>query len=303
MGLSSKQVSVDVLDWGQGLLQSGSLMELPKPPRQQQQQQQESAPAPLRCPRCDSTNTKFCYYNNYNKSQPRHFCKTCRRHWTKGGTLRNVPVGGGRKNKRRKTSSSSSSSPPTTTTTKNSPHLRIEPLQQQISLPFGDQKGISEILYQALLPPTSSQPANYSADMNVSSSGSSGFLGSTFSLPPLPNFPFTSLSFDNNPSSLVSSSFTGGFSSPNVYTYPGKMEIAGDPISSIAFSSATTTATTVSTAMPWQMPPTTGSLMDYSQYWNWDDDLTAICLKKSWFVEVLLRGIFMWMDNGYAKLP
>eukprot|EP01018_Ginkgo_biloba_P013885 Gb_31997 [translate_table: standard] len=57
----------------------------------------------LRCPRCDSPNTKFCYYNNYNLTQPRHFCKTCRRYWTKGGALRNVPIGGGcRKNKRSK---------------------------------------------------------------------------------------------------------------------------------------------------------------------------------------------------------
>ncbi|KAH0697515.1 hypothetical protein KY290_015387 [Solanum tuberosum] len=47
----------------------------------------------LRCPRCDSPNTKFCYYNNYNLTQPRHFCKTCRRYWTKGGALRNVPIG------------------------------------------------------------------------------------------------------------------------------------------------------------------------------------------------------------------
>ncbi|XP_047338996.1 dof zinc finger protein DOF5.4 [Impatiens glandulifera] len=49
----------------------------------------------LKCPRCESLNTKFCYYNNYNLSQPRHFCKNCRRYWTKGGVLRNVPVGGG----------------------------------------------------------------------------------------------------------------------------------------------------------------------------------------------------------------
>lgn len=57
----------------------------------------------LKCPRCDSLNTKFCYYNNYNLSQPRYFCKSCRRYWTKGGVLRNVPVGGGcRKNKRSK---------------------------------------------------------------------------------------------------------------------------------------------------------------------------------------------------------
>ncbi|OAY84431.1 Dof zinc finger protein DOF1.7 [Ananas comosus] len=56
----------------------------------------------LRCPRCESMNTKFCYYNNYNLSQPRHFCKCCRRYWTKGGALRNVPVGGGsRKNSKR----------------------------------------------------------------------------------------------------------------------------------------------------------------------------------------------------------
>ncbi|KAG2301222.1 hypothetical protein Bca4012_059408 [Brassica carinata] len=57
----------------------------------------------LKCPRCNSLNTKFCYYNNYNLSQPRHFCKNCRRYWTKGGILRNVPVGGGcRKAKRSK---------------------------------------------------------------------------------------------------------------------------------------------------------------------------------------------------------
>lgn len=58
-------------------------------------------PPALRCPRCDSGNTKFCYYNNYSLLQPRYFCKSCRRYWTKGGALRNVPIGGGcRKNKR-----------------------------------------------------------------------------------------------------------------------------------------------------------------------------------------------------------
>ncbi|CAH9109139.1 unnamed protein product [Cuscuta epithymum] len=48
----------------------------------------------LKCPRCDSTSTKFCYFNNYNLMQPRHFCKACRRYWTRGGAMRNVPVGG-----------------------------------------------------------------------------------------------------------------------------------------------------------------------------------------------------------------
>ncbi|GMI84875.1 OBF-binding protein 3 [Hibiscus trionum] len=64
----------------------------------------------LHCPRCESTNTKFCYFNNYSLSQPRHFCKNCRRYWTRGGSLRNVPVGGGcRRNTRSKRTKSPSS--------------------------------------------------------------------------------------------------------------------------------------------------------------------------------------------------
>ncbi|KAJ4976008.1 hypothetical protein NE237_001114 [Protea cynaroides] len=92
-------------------------------PQQQQQQQQidetrmgvmekAAQEQALKCPRCDSSNTKFCYYNNYSLSQPRHFCKACKRYWTRGGTLRNVPVGGGcRKNKRVKRSSPNDASP------------------------------------------------------------------------------------------------------------------------------------------------------------------------------------------------
>ncbi|KAJ4846855.1 hypothetical protein Tsubulata_041985 [Turnera subulata] len=69
--------------------------------------------AALKCPRCESTNTKFCYFNNYSLTQPRHFCKTCRRYWTRGGALRSVPVGGGcRRNKRSKGSSSNRSKSP-----------------------------------------------------------------------------------------------------------------------------------------------------------------------------------------------
>ncbi|KAE8695923.1 Dof zinc finger protein DOF1.7 [Hibiscus syriacus] len=72
----------------------------------------------LPCPRCDSTNTKFCYYNNYNFSQPRHFCKSCRRYWTHGGTLRDIPVGGGtRKNAKRSRTAASHVVAATTSTT------------------------------------------------------------------------------------------------------------------------------------------------------------------------------------------
>ncbi|GMH31165.1 hypothetical protein Nepgr_033008 [Nepenthes gracilis] len=59
----------------------------------------------LPCPRCNSMDTKFCYFNNYNVNQPRYFCRSCQRYWTAGGTMRNVPVGAGR----RKNKSSSAS--------------------------------------------------------------------------------------------------------------------------------------------------------------------------------------------------
>ncbi|GER37673.1 Dof zinc finger protein [Striga asiatica] len=58
----------------------------------------EAAPS---CPRCASANTKFCYYNNYSLSQPRYLCRACRRYWTRGGSLRSVPVGSGRRKSRR----------------------------------------------------------------------------------------------------------------------------------------------------------------------------------------------------------
>ncbi|KAE8727094.1 Dof zinc finger protein DOF1.7 [Hibiscus syriacus] len=91
----------------------------------------------LKCPRCDSLNTKFCYYNNYNLSQPRHFCKGCRRYWTKGGVLRNVPVGGGcRKAKRSKSKakvlSETSLSAASAAAVSSPPHPKRQQLQNQI---------------------------------------------------------------------------------------------------------------------------------------------------------------------------
>ncbi|KAG5075756.1 hypothetical protein AAZX31_20G202800 [Glycine max] len=88
----------------------------------------ESKPRPqkeqaINCPRCHSINTKFCYYNNYSLTQPRYFCKTCRRYWTEGGTLRNIPVGGGsRKNKR---SSASCSTPNNSHNNNNSTNKKL----------------------------------------------------------------------------------------------------------------------------------------------------------------------------------
>ncbi|XP_050368619.1 dof zinc finger protein DOF2.4-like [Argentina anserina] len=144
MGLSTKQVSSDGLDWSQSLLQAQSF-ELPKAPvaRRQQQQNQEQ-PEQLKCPRCESTNTKFCYYNNYNKTQPRHFCRACKRHWTKGGTLRNVPVGGhGRKNKR--TRKPNSSVPAAKTTTNGACTIATSTRVSNTNLAFDRTYGVQRV--------------------------------------------------------------------------------------------------------------------------------------------------------------
>ncbi|XP_071717560.1 dof zinc finger protein DOF5.8-like [Rutidosis leptorrhynchoides] len=88
----------------------------------------------LKCPRCDSINTKFCYYNNYNLSQPRHYCKHCRRYWTNGGTLRNIPVGGATRKITKRSSSTNQikKTPPTALMTSSS---ISQPSAQQPSPP------------------------------------------------------------------------------------------------------------------------------------------------------------------------
>ncbi|KAG5558885.1 hypothetical protein RHGRI_008736 [Rhododendron griersonianum] len=94
---------------------SRGITEMRKPIRPQEEQA-------LNCPRCNSTNTKFCYYNNYSLSQPRYFCKSCRRYWTEGGSLRNVPVGGGSRVNHKKSSSSKNNLPHDLTPPTNSSH-------------------------------------------------------------------------------------------------------------------------------------------------------------------------------------
>lgn len=85
--------------------------------RQQDQEQclvtqveRENKPPPnLKCPRCGSTHTKFGYFNNHKTDQPRYLCKICKRYWTQGGKLRNVPFGGTKRCDKRIRDSSSSS--------------------------------------------------------------------------------------------------------------------------------------------------------------------------------------------------
>ncbi|XP_010279119.1 PREDICTED: dof zinc finger protein DOF1.5-like [Nelumbo nucifera] len=68
-----------------------------KKPAKADDTNEKRAEKTIPCPRCKSMDTKFCYFNNYNVNQPRHFCKACQRYWTAGGTLRNVPIGAGRR--------------------------------------------------------------------------------------------------------------------------------------------------------------------------------------------------------------
>ena len=258
MGLSSKQVSNRGLDWDQNLLQAQNL-ELPKPTPMRKQQQQQTQPSePLKCPRCDSINTKFCYYNNYNKSQPRHFCRACKRHWTKGGTLRNVPVGGGRKNKRVKKST------PATTTTSNgsnmdgelTTHLTIPPL------PVDDHKTTPSSLYRSLCLPQQNLTSTKVSEGRDFAIGNGIFLSSTLPLPQNQNllFPFTtSNSFDINTCAVSNS-----LQSSSVYNYGEEFKILEEPtVNSTIPSGGNRT-------QPWEIAATSSGL-EMSNYWSWED--------------------------------
>ncbi|XP_074574684.1 uncharacterized protein LOC141831167 [Curcuma longa] len=132
-----------------------------------------AAAGAVRCPRCDSGNTKFCYYNNYSLSQPRHFCRACKRYWTRGGALRNVPVGGRchRRNNKHTTAATTKKSP--FPPLPSSPSSRLPPLRHQDpnnssvfaglhtldapSLPFIDAAGGFNL---PLLPPSAANLAD-----------------------------------------------------------------------------------------------------------------------------------------------
>ncbi|CAN1312510.1 Cyclic dof factor 3 [Linum perenne] len=95
----------DTAEQEHGAMEDEEASDNPKTPSINEDDSPESKKKPvlkkpdkiLPCPRCSSMDTKFCYYNNYNVNQPRHFCKACQRYWTAGGTMRNVPVGAGRR--------------------------------------------------------------------------------------------------------------------------------------------------------------------------------------------------------------
>ncbi|KAJ4711832.1 Dof zinc finger protein [Melia azedarach] len=134
----------------------------PKPPAGIERKVRPQKEQALNCPRCNSTNTKFCYYNNYSLTQPRYFCKTCRRYWTEGGSLRNIPVGGGsRKNKRSSSSSSPASSKklpdlvtPPSNLSQSSAHQNPKIHEgQDLNLAFPGTQGFRSISELVQIPP------------------------------------------------------------------------------------------------------------------------------------------------------
>ncbi|XP_073027212.1 uncharacterized protein [Primulina eburnea] len=247
MGLSTKQVYGD--DHGreldQTLVQAGS-PELSK------------SAHPLKCPRCGSTNTKFCYFNNYNKSQPRHFCKSCKRHWTKGGTLRNVPAGGGRKNKRPKIINSAAAA--ASSSSLGPQNCKILPLSNN----NGDQKTMSNILSHALIRSPSSLSQSTHTTNGINKAGLNNV-----SVPSYINsnkecsFSFLNTKFDIKITSLDSN--------PTTYQSLKAYDHHSNNRDSIEESTITTVNTTSSTRnIPLPNSANSGST-DLPSYWDWND--------------------------------
>ncbi|OIW06532.1 hypothetical protein TanjilG_29953 [Lupinus angustifolius] len=132
----------------------------------QQQVQPQKPQRTQQCPRCESLNTRFCYYNNYNLTQPRYFCKECRRYWTQGGTLRNIPIGGScRKRKHAKNSSNSHAQQPQP--------LTLTPIVVSSINPFHEGAHNGYLSSMATMRPSQSYPFAQSSRLGVDVVGSS----------------------------------------------------------------------------------------------------------------------------------
>ncbi|KAL2897223.1 Dof zinc finger protein DOF3.6, partial [Bienertia sinuspersici] len=153
-----------------------------------------------KCPRCDSTNTKFCYFNNYSLSQPRHFCKTCRRYWTRGGALRNVPVGGGSRR-----------------TTKRS---KEKPVVAALAFAQQHNNGSSMMI------PGGTTPTNSSGGGDGSSCNTSLFLTSN-NLPQLPFLPSSLQHLGNSNPSGIGLSLLGAAGAEMEFPFMGNFEGLG----------------------------------------------------------------------------
>ncbi|KAF3580490.1 hypothetical protein DY000_02036088 [Brassica cretica] len=126
----------------------------------------------INCPRCNSTNTKFCYYNNYSLTQPRYFCKGCRRYWTEGSS---------RKNKRSSSSNILQTTPSSLGLTTTLPDLN-PPIIFSNQIP-NKSKGASQDLNMLYFPVMQDQHVHMSKflQMHKMPSSSSSLYGSSSS--------------------------------------------------------------------------------------------------------------------------
>lgn len=100
--------------------------------REEAHQQQMQPQNPLLCPRCSSLDTRFRYFNNNSHTQPRHYCRTCKRQWTVGGKLRHIPIGGSTRNGK-----------PTKASSSKGGNSRSQPLQPLLPLGEGHRQNLS----------------------------------------------------------------------------------------------------------------------------------------------------------------
>ncbi|KAH0697142.1 hypothetical protein KY290_014586 [Solanum tuberosum] len=276
MGLNTKLVSIE--DDGLDNWTTTTHNTPPEPPSIRRQPPPKSEQ--LKCPRCDSINTKFCYYNNYNKSQPRHYCKGCKRHWTEGGTLRNVPIGGGRKNKRLRPTD------PVDHITGRK-HVRLEINDQRC--PLITTTSMTNSITSSILP---------SVTIRGNSTITSTIDEDIKNLPSysLPYDIFSNISQDhgNTHFSLIpnSSTNTHQLSSNIYYNYEhmGKFDSTILEESTITTIMPITSSNDLLSHEPWKVPETSNYdlIIDEnmsSNYWNWNEFETlsnATDLNKAW---------------------
>ncbi|XP_009800265.1 uncharacterized protein [Nicotiana sylvestris] len=229
-------------------------------------------PEPLKCPRCESANTKFCYYNNYNKSQPRHFCKGCKRHWTEGGVLRNVPVGGGRKNKRLK--------------------ITREKSNSQILVVEDEEKNVFDNLYHELNLPSSSLPHDTITNNLCCSNPSKIQSHSCQTLKKYITFERSdthSATLLKSPDNIASNIFTGAPQDENMLLslsfdkIPCSIHTSTNQSSNIYNYMENLDSTMEESTITWQGPGTSSLMIENMQsYWNWNDIEALDDLNRLW---------------------
>ena len=101
-------------------------------------------------------------YNNYNKNQPRYYCKACQRHWTEGGVLRKVETGAGRRQRTKKPAATNAAAA-------NAVRKNVRPNRSVLT---ADRNGVSTA--DMLLTTTRDQHGNIADDLHSADAAHDG---------------------------------------------------------------------------------------------------------------------------------